>query len=282
MTTVFGMPPAFPHQPEKSLRRKNMNRKLQGLLAGVCALATMALFAAPARAQNDSKEKPRMYTYLGNWNIPRAQWADMEKADAADQGTLEKALANGTIVGYGHDMNLVHQPDGSTHDEWWSSMSMAGLINVLDSFYASGNATAPVLAGATKHWDGIYVSRYYNWRSGSFKGAYTHASSYKLKADAPDDAVETLSKNLFVPLMEKMLADGAILEYEVDTEAIHTEAPGTFWVVYVASNADGLDKVNAGLRDAMKANPLGGPAFDSMVDFTPHRDYLDRSTGMYK
>ena len=147
-------------------------------------------------------------------------------------------------------------------------MSMAGVLNVLDQFYKSGSTTTPVLESATKHWDDIYVSRYYNWHSGSWKGVYTHGSSYKLKADAPDDAVETLSKNLLVPFLEKLLADGTIHEYEIDTEAIHTEAPGTFWIFYLAANAEGLDKVNAALRETLKANPLGGPAFGSMVDFT--------------
>ena len=107
-----------------------------------------------------------MYSYVGNWNIPRAQWAEMEKANAADQNVLGKAVADGTIVGFGHDMNLVHQPDGETHDEWWSAMSMAGVLKVLDQFYKSGSSTSPVLASATKHWDNIYVSRYYNWHSG--------------------------------------------------------------------------------------------------------------------
>jgi len=53
----------------------------------------------------------------------------MDKASAADQSTLEKALAGGTIVGYGNDVNLVHQADGPTHDDRWSAMSMAGLLN---------------------------------------------------------------------------------------------------------------------------------------------------------
>jgi len=176
----------------------------------------------------------------------------------------------------------VHTPDGETHDSWWSAMSMAGILDVLDKFYRSGSSTSPVLASATKHWDNILVSRYYNWHSGSFKGAYTRAAEYKLKPDAPNNAVETLSKNLFVPLFEKLLADGAILEYEVDTEAIHTEDPGTFLVVFITPNADGLDKFNAALRDAGKKNPLNGPAFGSMVDFTPHRDSLASSTATYK
>jgi hypothetical protein len=191
-------------------------------------------------------------------------------------------LADGTIVGYGSDINLVHQPDGDTHDSWWSAMSMAGILGVLDKFYKSGSATAPVMASATKHWDNILVSRHYNWRSGSYKGAYTRVASYKLKADAPDNAVRTLSNSLIVPLMEKLLADGSIVEYEVDTEAIHTEAPGTFWIVFITPDAEGMDKFDAALRAADKMNPLLGTSFGSLVDFTAHRDYLSSTTVTYK
>jgi len=259
------------------------NRKLWRVVAVLCTLVVSAVLALPAGAQmSDVKEKPPMYSYVGFWNIPRAQWGEMAKADAADQKILDAAIANGNIVGYGHDMNLVHQPDGPTHDEWWSAMSMAGVMNVLDEFYKSGSATSPVLASSTKHWDSIYVSRYYNWHSGSWKGLYTHGGSYKLKAAAPDNAVETLAKNIVAPLLEKMLADGTIHEYEIDTEAIHTEAPGTFWIFYLAANADGLDKVNAAVREAFKANPLNGPSWDSLVDFTEHRDYLARTNATYK
>jgi len=84
---------------------------------------------------------------------------------------------------------------------------MAGLLNVLDQFQKSGSSVSPVLSSATKHMDSIYMSRYYNWRSGSAKDAYTHVAYYRLKADAPVDALDTLSKNLFVPLFEKLLAD---------------------------------------------------------------------------
>jgi hypothetical protein len=159
---------------------------------------------------------------------------------------------------------------------------MAGLLNVLDQFYKSGSTSSPVLESATKHSDSIFVSRYYNWHSGSWKDLYTHGSSYKLKPSAPDEAVETLSKNMIVPLLEKMLADGTIHEYEVDTLAIHTEAPGTFYIFYLAANAEALDKVQGALRETLKANPLNGPAFDSMTDYTGHRDFLARTNATYK
>ena len=223
-----------------------------------------------------------MYSYVGNWAIPRAQWGEMEKNNAADQKVLEKALANGTLVGYGNDVNLVHEVDGMTHDDWWSSMSMAGVINVLEQFYQTGASTTTVLSTATKHYDSLWVSKYYNWHPGTFKNGYTHVGVYKLKADAPDDAVETLSKTVLVPFFEKLLADGTIHEYEVDTQALHTSAPGTFALVYITANADGLDKVDAALTDSLKSNPLIGPTFGSMVDFTTHRDSLARTAATYK
>ncbi len=256
-----------------------MNSKLQGVLAGLCVVAMSALACAQVP---EVKEKPRMYSYVSNWSIPRANWAEVEKANDADQKILDKALADGTIVAFGDDVNLVHQSDGMTHDDWWSAMSMAGLLNVLDQFYKSGSSVTPVLVSATKHSDNIFVSRFYNWHSGSWRHLYSHGATYKLKEDAPDNAVELLSKNLVVPMMEKLLADGVIHEYEIDTEAIHTEAPGTFWIFYIAANAEGIDKVNAALGETLKAAPLAGPAFGSMVDFSAHRDYLARTNATYK
>jgi hypothetical protein len=260
-----------------------MSKSWCGVLFGVCTLAMSVVSSAPASAQMaEVKEKPPMYTYVGDWTLPRAQWAEMDKFNAANQKTLDKAVADGTIVAYGSDFNLIHTVEGPTHDSWWSSMSMAGLLNVLDQSYKSGNAVSPVLSSATKHWDSIYVSRYYNWHSGSWKDAYTHGASYELKKDAPDNAVERLSKHIVVPLMEKLLADGTLHEYEIDTEAIHTEAPDTFWIFYITSSAEGLDKVNAALMETLKANPLDSTAFGSMVDMTQHRDMLARTSATYK
>jgi hypothetical protein len=259
-----------------------MNRKLWAILACMCTLAMMAAWAIPARAQDEVKEKPPMYSYVAFWNVPRAQWADMDKNAAADQKVLDKLVADGTIVGYGDDLNIVHTADGMTHDDWWSAMSMAAVLNVLDKFYKSGTPTAPVLASATKHSDGIFVSRHYNWRPGTYKGAYTRVGYYKLKPDAPENAIESLSKSFIVPLLEKLLADGSIVEYEIDTEAIHTEGPGAFWIDVISPNAEGLDKLNAALLNGVKMNPLNTQAFDSMIDSSSHRDNLAVSTVTYK
>ena len=261
-----------------------MNRSVWPVLAAVSAFGVLIPAAAPTFAQtSEVKEKPRMYTYESWWVIPRARWGDVDKENAAsNQKILAPALADGTLLGYGDDETLVHTADGPTQDNWWQASSMAALLKVLDAFYRTGGSASPVLLSSTKHWDGMYESRFYNWKAGSWKGAYGRASTWKLKADAPADAVEILSKNVFVPLLEKLLAAGAIVEYEIDEETIHTESPDSFFVYILAPTADGLDKFNAAVRDGIKNNPLSAPAFGSMIDFTPHRDQLVRANATYK
>jgi hypothetical protein len=275
--------PAADNTNQNIYGENSMIVKQCGAFSTLCALAIAGIWAAPAGAQTaEVKEKPRMYTYVSNWAIPRVHWADMEKQSGTNAKIFDKAMASGGLVGYGDDVNLVHQADGDTHDTFWSSMSMAGILNVLDDLHKTGASTASVLNNATKHSDLLFVSRYYNWKSGTMKGAYTHGASYKLKPEAPDDAVATLAKSFVVPLLEKLLADGTIQQYEIDVEAIHTEAPGTFWVFWIAPAAEGVDKVNAALGESLKAQPLVGPALDSMVDSAPHRDYLARTDATYK
>lgn len=258
-----------------------MNKRLWSILAGICGLLVLAACAVQSGAQ-EVKPKPPLYTYVANWQVPRANWPDMDKVIEPVNAIMEKAMADGTIVAYGHDENVIHTPDLETHDNWWSAMSMAGLLKVLDQLRTSSSGNSPGLAAATKHWDEMYVSRYYNWKSGPYKGAYTRVAEYKLKADAPDNAVEMLSEHLVVPLLEKMLANGTIVEYEIDVQAIHTESPDTFAIVYIAPNPEGLDTVQAAVMDIVKSHPLTGQAFGSMTDDSAHRDELIRGDAAYK
>ena len=192
-------------------------------------------------------------------------------------------MADGAIVGYGDDLNLVHTADGMTHDDWWSAMSMAAVLNVLDKFYKSGTPTSPVLASATKHSDGIFVSRYLQLAPGLLQGRLFPRGILQTEGGcARYTRLRPLSKSFIVPMLEKLLADGSIVEYEIDTEAIHTESPGAFWIDVISPNADGLDKLNAALMNAAKTNPLNGAAFESMIDSSAHRDNLVSSTVTYK
>ena len=73
-----------------------MSRKLWRVFAGLCALAVAVVLAAPVVAQmSEVKEKPPMYSYVGFWNIPRAQWAEMDECKSrrpagTGQGLVER------------------------------------------------------------------------------------------------------------------------------------------------------------------------------------------------
>jgi hypothetical protein len=259
-----------------------MNRTSWRAISGLSAIVMGAVWASAGAQAPEVKEKPRMYTYLANWTIPRARWPEMAKPNPGNQKILDKAMASGGIVGYGDDAAALHTEDGATHDSWWSSMSIAGTLNVLDEFEKSGGTTASILVSATKHSDSLWVSQYYNWHSGSWKDAYSYAAVYQLKTDAPDDAVDVLAKHLIAPMLEKLLADGTIVEYEIDEQAVHTEAPGTFAIDFISPTAEGIDKFNAALRETVMKSPLAVPAFTSMVDWTKHRDFLSHTNATYK
>jgi hypothetical protein len=243
-------------------------------LAYLCLAAVLlSVWTLPVAAQTaGAGEKPRLYTYAAYWTIPRGRWDEMAKAGTSNQKIFDTALSNGTIVGYGNEETLVHQVDGPTHVNWWAATSQAGLFNVLDQIYRSKSVVAPVFASATRHWDSIYVSRFYELHSGSLKGAYVHGSSFKRKPDAPDNAVEIFSKYFAEPLLQKLMADGTVFAYQIAEEVVHTEDPAMFYLFYITPKAEGFDKVNAALREVFGANSLVGPAFALMMDYAVHRD----------
>ena len=263
-----------------------MNKSVCRVMMGVAGLAVLGMTATLAGAQTlEVKEKPPLYRYVSYWTFPRARWGEVDKNNATgNRQILAPALADGTLAGYGDDENQVHSAEGFTHENWWQANSIAGLMKVLEAFHNGGGSSSPLLVSSTKHWDQIYISSFYNWKAGSWKGAYGYAGTYKLKPDAPDpdDAVRALS-SFYVPVFEKMLADGAIVEYEIDREMIHTaDSRAQICFSFVMPSAEGLDKFRAALGAALDANSLIAPAFGSMmVNFTPQADFV-RVNATYK
>ena len=259
-----------------------MNRRFWSAAAGLFALAALILCAANAGAQTQEiKPKPAMYTYVADWQVERVHWADMDKLEAPVNDALQKALDDGTLVGYGDNTNLVHGLGAATNSIWWSAMSMGGLIKALEKARGASDANSPVLNDA-KHWDTVWVSHFYNWKTGSMKGGYLHVGIYKLRDNAPDDALDNLAEHLVVPVLEKALSDGTITTYAIFEQAIHTDAPGEFAIDYITPTPDGIDTVQAAVRDAAKAHPLGFQAFDSVTDSSGHRDYLNKIDATFK
>jgi hypothetical protein len=260
-----------------------MTQQRKWVLMSVCALPLVGFWPAAANAQQkmEVKAKAPMYSYIANWEVSRDKFKDLEGQLGANNALMSKHLADGSIVGFGNDITLVHKDGESTHDVWWSSMSWGGLMKALEAIKAAGTANAPVFA-AGKHNDHIYAARYYNWRAGSFTNGYTRVAVWKLKSSAPDNAIDQMARDFVVPLFEKLLADGAIYEYEIDEEAVHTGDPATFMLVYIANGPEGLDKGSAALGEFSKTVPFALSAFGSWVDSSAHRDGIYLTTATFK
>lgn len=248
------------------------------VMIGVMWLAALGMSGAPAGAQTvEVKEKPPLYRYVSYWTVPGAHRADLDKDGAlGSQRIFAAALADGALVGYGDDENQVHSAaDGFTHARWLQAKSIASLMKVVEPLHTGGGSSSPLLADSTRHWDQIYISSFYNWKAGSWKGAYGYSGTAKLKPDAPDasDALKALS-SFYVPVFEKMLADGIIVEYEIDREIRTSDSPAQIRFSFVMPNAEGLDKFQEALGVAIDQNSLIAPAFNSMT-VNEHFDFVE-------
>lgn len=252
-----------------------MRKGIAGVCFGICIclVGLMAMNVAPAMAQT-AAEKPPVYTYVAEWAVPRAMWADYEKQQAAGSDAMKKLVADGTLVSYGDFAVVNHQEGAPTHGSWFSASSIANLMKVLEGLRAASAATSPVLA-ASKHWDYIMTSRDYNAHSGTFTNGYLRVATWMGKPGASDPGGKVLKASM-VALLEKMLADGALHAYSIDEENIHTTDRNAFFVVMITNGAEGLDKFGAALEEMGKNNPTALPAFGSLIDDHGHRDMLAR------
>jgi hypothetical protein len=252
------------------------NNKLRITFSLLSILTIFITGSALADTQTtEIKAKPPMYSYIAVWNIPEDQWKARENQAAVARKVLDQAIDKGTIVSYGYDGNPLH-------DTFWLAMSKAGLESVRNQFQKIGITPVPAKAAAAISPVSILVSRYYNWKTIRCENAYVHVGIYKIKPDAPADAVDQLSKNFFGPVLEKMLAGGAIFEWETDTYADPKDSPGTFLIAYLSAKSEDLEKASKAVQERLRSRLPNGPALDSLIDVKTITDVVVRSYAVYK
>lgn len=247
--------------------QKRTLRFVQFLLLG---LATAASLHAQA-----SGAKPPVYTYVAQWDVPRAQWPDMVKADEQDKPLLDKLVADGTLIGYGAYSNIIHQEGEPTHGTWFTATSEGKLLKALEAIYAQpGLVNAPVQA-ASKHWDQILTGDVYGSKAGTATGGYLTWSRWQIKPGAMRGYNE-LSKKVFVPVLEKLLADGSITSYGELSEDYHSQGLGVVYEYFTVPDAASLDKANKALEEVFESTPALGNAIQNLAEHDGHRDFLTR------
>jgi hypothetical protein len=246
-----------------------MIRRSFNSLAVVCALVLGALvIGTPAQAQDQTH-----YTYVSLWAVPRAQWNDFEKAQEQTRPVFERLVADGTLVAWGEAANLVHTEDGYTHSNWFVSTSQGGITKTLDALQSSSRT--PAFVSTTKHMDLMLHTIVHGGKTVRATSGVIRVASWRAKPGRGDD-VENYFKKYIQPDLDAGVADGSVLMYNFDSQAIHTDAPGAYNLAVVYANGDGLDKSTAMLAAHAKENPAAGEAFGSMLDTQAHRDSLSR------
>ena len=137
--------------------------------------------------------------------------------------------------------------------------------------------TAPVQA-ASKHWDFLFVSTVHGAKAYTGSG-YLRVVSAQLKPGKEEEFRAAYRQNI-VPVYAKLLADGAIVDYELDTEYVMGNAPGRFFSAVVTKDGEGLDKVRTAIADLFEKNPAVAEALTSPAEPNSRRDLLAHVSNM--
>ena len=242
-------------------------------IAGL-VVVVLAVMVVPAGI-SQTEPAPRVYTYVSQFQIPRANWAQYaEDNEKTFVPVVEKSLADGSIASWSTFEQVVHTPDGYTHGAAWSSNSIAGLMKVLDEVRKNG--PRPGQIAATKHEDYLMQSTMYH--AGSGTETYLRVICSMAKADKPEGYTAMLKKFL-VPTFEEQLKKGAATYYGVDEQYVNTSAPSTRCLVITYPNADGIDKWATAINATMgKWSPAERAEFAGATVPDSRRDILTRIT----
>jgi hypothetical protein len=238
----------------------------------------LGLMCSPTWAQSNP-EQPPIFTYVAEWGVPRAQWGDMEKVNAGNKALLDSLVANGTLIGYGTYDNRIHSEGGITHGSWFQADSLANIFNALDKIYAQPGAVTNPAQAASKHLDYLMISTIHGAKAVANSTGYLRVISAQIKPGKDEEFLEAYRRYV-VPVYAKLLADGAIVAYQLDSEYNIENAPGRFFSVVLTRDAEGLDKVRMAVGELFEKNPAVIGALVSATAPNSRNDLLARVTNM--
>src|ERR1700736_1979386 len=243
-------------------------------IAGLVVVVFAVVLMVPA-AVSQMESAPTVYTYVSQFQVPRANWAAYsEDTEKSVVPIVEKLTADGTILSWSTFEQVIHTPEGYTHGAAWSSNTISGLMKVLDEVRKNG--PRPGQIAATKHED--YLMQTSMYRVGSGTPACLRVVCSNAKADKPGDYTATLKK-LLVPTFEEQVKKGVATYYGVDEQYVNTLAPSTRCVVITYPNAEGMDKWAAAISATMsKWSPAERAEFAGSTVLDSRRDIMARIT----
>lgn len=250
-----------------------MHKRTITVLGIVCVLALGMMFtpkAAVAQEQN-----PTYFTYVSEWAVPRAQWAAFEKQQEMSKPTMQKLIANRTIVDWGNTAVRVHQEDGITHAEWFTATSRANLLKALEVEWTA--ATNPAYVSATKHFDLLLRTFAHGGKTSAGATGYLFVAMWQAKR-GDESAFEAFALKNMKPFLDSEIANGTLVMYNFDTEDILTGPPGGYNLAMFFPSGAAMDKFHADLAAHQQENPAVGQILRSLTVESASRSSLSRVT----
>jgi len=245
-------------------------------IVGVFALVILAIVVAvPIAFSQMQQAQPVVYTYVSQFQVPRANWAQYaENTDKLFVPIAEKLVADGTLLSYSTFETIVHTPEGYTHGSAWSSSSIAGLMKVLDE--VRKNSPQPGQLASTRHEDLLMQTSMYAMGTGS--PAYLRVVCQNAKPDKPEGYTAGVKKYIW-PMVEEQIKKGVVSYVGLDQQYVHTGAPSSRCLVITFPNADGMDKWAAAVSaNFAKMSDADREAFFGSTVPDSRRDFMARIT----
>lgn len=248
-----------------------MTRKMMCLAVVLLAVG----IAAPLAFSQMGMGQPVVYTFVSQFQVPRANWAQYsENTEKSFVPIAEKMVADGTILSYSTFEHVVHTVDGYSHGAAFTSTSISGLMKVLDEVRKAG--PQPGQVAATRHEDFLMQSSMYAVGTGS--AAYLRVVCQNAKPEKPEGYTAVIKKYIW-PMVEEQMKKGTISYAGLDSQYVNTSAPSARCLVINYPNADGMDKWAAAVNATLgKMSAAERDEFYGATVTDSRRDILARIT----
>lgn len=238
------------------------------------AIASLGLLT-PALAR---AEAPDPFTYVAEWSIARDQWSGYsEWTMKHHKPILERLAADGTLVGWGFYETYIHTATGPTHGVWWTSLDFAGIEKARVELLKAPFHPA---AAAGAHRDLLLRASFKGSRSGAVTGGFLYVNTQVMRPGKGGDWSKLWEQNA-KPVLDELVAQGALAGYSVQNEDVHTAPMTARMVVTVSTSAAAEDQIEAAFAAAAaKRSPEEREALAAqmreLTDTEAHRDYMAR------
>lgn len=205
---------------------------------------------------------------------------------------LDRLMSEGAIDSYGIDIDVLHVPNMPNLAAWFSGPTYAGMQKANDAVLAalaSHPQQAKLLldsADMNAHADMLLETE-----DSKFGSVPAGAMPFRLLVQQrvkPGKLEEYMrfGAKQFAPVYEQLVKDGVIHGYEVLAPALHTEEPGTLWILMTMPDMAAMDKLDAALEAKMKSLSAAERSIventrRQLTEEAGHRDFLMRSV-VYK